>query len=182
MLHRWAVYSAAMRVLGIDPGYHRCGYAVLDAAGSAQQGAVALAASGAIVTTQKVPLALRLNELAAHLDQLLALWQPQSVAVEEIFFTSNAKTAIGVAQARGVILQRAAAAGVAVAEYTPTMVKSPLTGNGRADTAQVAFMVRQWFSMLEERRLDDELDAIAVGLCHCQRVSLLGVAPVEAPR
>jgi len=169
MLHRWAVYSAAMRVLGIDPGYHRCGYAVLDAAGSAQQGAVALAASGAIVTTQKVPLALRLNELAAHLDQLLALWQPQSVAVEEIFFTSNAKTAIGVAQARGVILQRAAAAGVAVAEYTPTMVKSQ-------------FMVRQWFSMLEERRLDDELDAIAVGLCHCQRVSLLGVAPVEAPR
>lgn len=158
-----------MRVLGIDPGYHRCGYAVLELDGSAQQGAVHLTASGSIVTTQQLTLPQRLDELARGFKQLLELWQPQCVVVEDIFFTSNVKTAIGVAQARGVILQHSAAAGISIAEYTPTMVKNQLTGNGRADKNQVAFMVRRWFSLGAERRLDDELDAIAVALCHCQR-------------
>ena len=164
-----ALYTSPVLVLGIDPGYHRCGYALLE---RDAHGPLALKGSGAIVTPRAATMAERLHELAGALDQLVALWQPQELAVEELYFTKNAKTVIGVAQARGVILARAAAHGLSVAEYTPTAVKSQLTGNGRADKQQVAYMVRRWCGMDESRRLDDELDAIAVSLCHGQRMAI----------
>lgn len=160
-----------MRVLGIDPGFHRCGFAVVEHAAPAP----ALCGSGVIVTQRGETLALRLHALALDYVRLLDEWRPQAVAVEEIYFTKNAKTAIGVAQARGVILERSAAAGLPVSEFAPTMVKSQLTGNGRADKAQVAYMVRRMIALppqADEKRLDDELDAIAVALCYCMRASI----------
>lgn len=116
-------------------------------------------------------MAVRLHALALDLNTLIGKWQPEVVAVEEVYFTKNVKTAIGVAQARGVVLERSAAVGLPVAEYTPTMVKSQLTGNGRADKAQVAFMVSKWFT-IDSGKLDDELDAIAVALCHAMRMDI----------
>lgn len=157
-----------MRILGIDPGYHRCGFAVVESNGRQVQ----LTGSGTIVTKRGETLAVRLHALALELEQLLSKWQPDWLAVEEIYFTKNAKTAIGVAQARGVVLERSAAAGVPVAEYTPTTVKSQLTGNGQADKQQVAFMVARHVSLDDGKRLDDELDAIAVALCHAMRATI----------
>jgi len=157
--------------MGIDPGFHRCGYAVVDAGA----GAETLLASGVLLTTRGKALGERLCELARGFEALLCEWTPDVVAIEEIYFTKNVKTAIDVAQARGVLLEHAAAAGVAVAEYTPTTVKSQLTGNGRADKEQVAFMVRRILRLADEQsqtRLDDELDAIAVSLCHGQRSAI----------
>jgi len=116
-------------------------------------------------------MAVRLHALALDLTRLIGEWQPEVVAVEEVYFAKNVKTAIGVAQARGVVLERSAAAGLPVAEYTPTMVKSQLTGNGRADKAQVGYMVNKWF-IVDSGKLDDELDAIAVALCHAMRMGI----------
>ena len=162
-----------MRIAGIDPGFHRCGFAVLE---RAEDGAVELLESGVLVTKRGEPLWLRLNDLARQLEQVLALWRPEHVAVEEIYFAKNAKTAIDVAQARGVILERSSAAGLGIFEYAPAMVKNQLTGNGRAEKTQVAYMVRRMISLPENaagaKRLDDELDAIAVALCHAQRVTI----------
>jgi len=158
-----------VRILGIDPGYHRCGFAVV-ARGA--PGAVELKGSGTIETRRGEDLALRLCALGLELDRLLQAWAPDCVAVEEIYFTKNAKTAIGVAQARGVVLEHSAAAGISVAEYAPTTVKSQLTGNGRATKQQVAFMVARLIKLDDTARLDDELDAIAVALCHAMRADM----------
>lgn len=164
----WRRYTLVVRIMGIDPGYHRCGYGVLEGVA----GAVRLLGSGVIVTEAGRPLSERLNHLAMELDGQLLRWRPEGVAVEEIFFTKNAKTAIGVAQARGVVLQRCASGSLPVHEYAPTMIKSQLTGNGRADKKQVEFMVRKFVDLSDEKRLDDELDAIAVALCHSQRMDV----------
>lgn len=162
-----------MRIAGIDPGFHRCGFAVLERAAG---GSVELLQSGVLVTKRGEPLWQRLSDLARQLEQMLLLWRPEHVAVEEIYFAKNAKTAIDVAQARGVILERSCAAGHQVFEYAPSTVKSQLTGNGQAEKSQVAYMVRRMISLPEDaagtRRLDDELDAIAVALCHAQRVTI----------
>jgi len=158
-----------MLILGIDPGYHRCGFAVVKRLDGNR---AELKGSGTIVTRPKEPLAVRLHALAIDLDKVIAEWKPDCVAVEEVYFAKNAKTAIGVAQARGVILEHSAGAGLGVAEYSPTTVKSQLTGNGQADKNQVAFMVKRWFKLGDSKRLDDELDAIAVALCHCMQAGI----------
>jgi crossover junction endodeoxyribonuclease RuvC len=159
-----------VRILGIDPGYHRCGYAVVE---RADGGRWRLLVSGAVVTDPSHPLASRLHQLSTDLAGLLRLWEPAELAIEELYFAKNAKTALGVAQARGVVLALAAGAGLAIAEYAPSTVKSQLTGSGRAEKAQVGFMVRRLVGGGADApaagALDDELDAIAVALCHCLR-------------
>ena len=158
-----------MRVVGIDPGYHRCGYCVLDFGGGTEE----LICSGCLVTNPQDSMADRLHSIATGLDGLLLQWQPNVLAVEQIFFAKNVKTAIGVAQARGVVLERAAALEITVAEYSPTTIKSQLTGSGKADKQQVEFMVRRWVTLPDaSKRLDDELDAIAVAICHAQRANI----------
>jgi crossover junction endodeoxyribonuclease RuvC len=161
-----------VRVLGIDPGYHRCGYGVLEQHGQQWR----LLASGAVITDRAQSMALRLHALSRELDLLCRLHQPDALAIEELYFAKNAKTAMGVAQARGVILAQAAGLGLTIAEYAPSTVKSQLTGNGAADKQQVAFMVRRLVGgglSPAADALDDELDAIAVALCH----SLRGATP-----
>ncbi|MBN2082590.1 crossover junction endodeoxyribonuclease RuvC [bacterium] len=157
-----------MRILGIDPGYHRCGFAVVTT-GERQPD---LLGSGTITTKRGDALPVRLHALALELDRLILEWQPDCLAVEELYFAKNVKTGIGVAQARGVVLEHSAAAGLPVAEYAPSVVKSQLTGNGQADKQQIAFMVGRWFKLDDQSRLDDELDAIAVALCHAMRASI----------
>lgn len=158
-------------ILGIDPGYERCGYAALEPQGSR----MLLLGSGVLRSSPSLAPAARLNQIAQGLDGLLTLWRPAAVAVEEVFFSRNAKTAMAVAQARGVVLQRSAATGCAVAEYSPTAIKKQLTGSGSADKAQVAYMARRLAEAAagsDPGKLDDELDAIAVALCHAMRQSI----------
>lgn len=158
-------------ILGIDPGYERCGYAAIEPQGSR----MLLLGSGVLRSNPGLSPAARLHQIAEGLDGLLALWRPAAVAVEEIFFSRNAKTAIAVAQARGVILERSAASGCTVAEYSPTAVKKQLTGSGSADKGQVAYMARRLaepVAGMDPGSLDDELDAIAVALCHAMRQSI----------
>lgn len=154
-----------MRIAGIDPGYHRCGWAVLEIS---KAGGI-LHGSGTILSDPSQSMAERLHSIAGGVDQLISLWQPDVMAVEELFFVKNVKTGIGVAQARGVVMQRAAAAGVQVAEYPPSMIKNQLTGSGNADKKQVEYMVRRMFDLPEDNQLDDELDAIAVAVCQAMR-------------
>ena len=157
-----------MKIAGIDPGYHRCGWAVLEIAPAGGM----LHASGTIVADAGQSMAQRLHVIAEGIDQLIGLWHPDVMAVEELFFVKNVKTGIGVAQARGVVLQRAAAAGIEVAEYPPSMIKNQLTGSGNADKKQVEYMVRRMFELPADDRLDDELDAIAVAVCQAMRSSI----------
>ena len=161
-----------MLVLGVDPGYDRCGYAIADCGTDSN---VTVLSSGVIQTHRRFTLAVRLHELAGRLDELIAAWQPQVLAAEEIYFTKNVKTAIRVAQARGVLLEHAAAAGLEVVEYTPTEIKNQLTGNGHASKAQIAYIVERLVALPPTARLDDELDAIAAVLCYHQRLK----APAE---
>ena len=155
-------YTRDVRVLGIDPGYDRCGYGLVE---TGQRRTLNLLASGVLKTKRNEPMCRRLRSIAVGLAEVIAIWKPDCVAVEELFFAKNVKTGIGVAQARGVVLERSAAAGLDVSEYPPTMVKSQLTGNGRATKQQVDFMVRKLVDVGEGKKLDDELDAIGVALC-----------------
>jgi crossover junction endodeoxyribonuclease RuvC len=156
--------AARTRILGIDPGYERCGWAVVECGPFGR--AIALLASGTLRTSAQDSFPMRLHQLAAALEQLLVLWQPASMAIEELYFNRNVKTAIMVAEARGVILERAASRGLEIGEYAPTTVKSQLTGSGRADKQQVGYMVRRLTTLGPEAVIDDEADAIAIALCH----------------
>jgi len=161
---------ANRRVLGIDPGYDRCGFAVLSC--TAQGRDAQLLGSGTLRTPRTLTLAQRLHALGQQVTQVIAEWQPDEMAVEQLFYNRNVKTVIEVSQARGVILERAAAASVHVVEYTPTTIKSQLTGNGQALKTQVAYMVGRLTGLRPGAKLDDELDAIAVALCHGMRLSV----------
>jgi crossover junction endodeoxyribonuclease RuvC len=166
--------AAPLVILGIDPGYDRCGFAVLLAQLRPQR--YRLHASGSIVTSRSDEMPRRLQQIGLEIEELLARFRPDCAAVEQIYFAKNAKTAIAVAQARGVIVERLAAASVTVAEYAPAEIKSQISGSGKADKAQVEFMVRRLVELPGDnrKRLDDELDAIAIAICHSMRLSIPG--------
>lgn len=159
-----------MIILGIDPGYHRTGFAVLEAG---KQRKPELRASGVFTTSRDEGLAERLRAIRRELMELIERHRPEEMALEELFWSKNAKTAIGVAQARGVVMVTAAELGVAVAEYTPTALKLGLTGNGQADKGQVKYMVEHMLPLAEKKRLDDEFDAIALALLHAKEKGLM---------
>jgi crossover junction endodeoxyribonuclease RuvC len=165
--------ATTRRVLGIDPGYDRCGFAVLSCTPQGRD--AQLLGSGTLRTSRSLTLPQRLHALGQQVSEVLAQWQPDEMAVEQLYYNRNVKTVIEVSQARGVILERAAAAGVKVVEYTPTAIKSQLTGNGQALKTQVAFMVCRLTGLKQGAKLDDEMDAIAVALCHGMRLSVPGV-------
>ncbi|MDO8424259.1 MAG: crossover junction endodeoxyribonuclease RuvC [bacterium] len=145
-------------VLGVDPGFDRVGVAVLDK--------TALLFSDCIVTDRKQTHAERLLFIGEALQKIIKKWKPKALAIETLFFNQNTTSAIGVAQARGVILYEAARAGLSVSEYGPQAVKIAVTGYGKADKLQMASMIKRLVVLPEtsKKRLDDELDAIAVGI------------------
>jgi crossover junction endodeoxyribonuclease RuvC len=149
-------------VLGIDPGLTRCGYAVLSARGSK----VTTIALGVLRTAPGDPLPQRLAELRGELARLIAEHRPHSVAVEQVFFQMNVRTAMSVGQASGLALAEAAAAGCEVAQYTPTQVKDAVTGYGAAGKEQVQRMVQARLKLSELPRPADAADAAALALCH----------------
>ncbi|MBY0472973.1 crossover junction endodeoxyribonuclease RuvC [Patescibacteria group bacterium] len=149
-----------MRVLAFDPGFERLGIAVVEKI----KGKEVLLHSECVRTSAKLTFPQRLAELGVAVQATIDLWQPGCVAVESIFFEKNAKTAMDVAGVRGMLLYIASSVGLPVHEYTPLQVKVAITGYGKGDKAAIAAMVPRLITIPEKKRLDDEMDAIAVGL------------------
>ena len=162
-----------MIALGIDPGIATTGYGVVREEKTGQLTALAY---GVILTPKTSLLPERLQLLRSELKGLLAEWQPQICAVEELFFASNVKTAITVGQARGVILLTIADAGLPVGEYTPLQVKQAISGYGQADKKQMQEMVRMLLNLRTIPKPDDAADALAIAITHIQmrRYNALG--------
>jgi len=157
-----------MRILGIDPGTVTTGYGIIEAEGSW----VKAGEYGLISVSPAQPLPLRLAYLYEQVLSLIRKEKPSCLAVEEIFFNRNTRTAMAVGQARGVVILAAIHAGLEIAEYTPLEVKQAVTGYGRAPKYQVQKMVQAILNLPRFPTPDDVADALAVALCHASRQSL----------
>jgi crossover junction endodeoxyribonuclease RuvC len=161
-----------MLVLGIDPGLATTGYGLT--LGDGQR--LELVAYGTIRTPPKTPTAERLMLLHDGLAAILAQYHPDEAAVEELFFSTNARTAIAVGQARGVVILTLAEAGLSIAEYTPLEVKQAITGYGQADKTQVQQMVRLLLGLSVPPQPDDAADALAISICHHNSMRLASLS------
>ncbi len=152
-----------MRVLGIDCGGEYTGYGVVeqDAAGELRH-----LVSGAIRLNPRKPLPTRLNEIFDQLRALVATHQPEVVAIEEVFYAVNAKSALKLGQVRGVAMLAAASCGLEVAEYAPLAIKSAVVGYGRAEKSQVQQMVTRLLRLPALPQPQDASDALAIAICH----------------
>ncbi len=159
-----------MRILGIDPGYAIMGYGVIDKKGNK----FTSCEHGAILTEAGMAPVDRLKILYNELMELIAEFQPDVAAVEQLFFNTNQKTAIMVSQARGVALLACANSGLAVHEYTPLQIKIATVGYGRAEKKQVQHMVKTMLSLNEVPKPDDTADALACALCHGNSLTYSG--------
>jgi crossover junction endodeoxyribonuclease RuvC len=149
-------------VLGIDPGTAITGYGLV----REDDGGLALVACGAITTAAGQPLSVRLQAIYRGLGDVIQAYQPDTSAVEELFFSRNVRTALSVGHARGVALLALADAGLDVYEYKPMEVKQAVAGYGGADKQQVQEMVRMLLQLEDAPQPDDAADAVAVAICH----------------
>ena len=151
-----------MRILGIDPGYGRTGWGVIEG----NKSTWAHVAHGCLETSVEDPFVERLKEIQKMLRAIIQEYAPAQAAVEELFFYKNVKTAIKVGQARGVILLTLADAGLPIGEYTPLEVKQTITGYGRADKRQLTTLIRHELHLKTDPTPDDAADALAIALAH----------------
>jgi crossover junction endodeoxyribonuclease RuvC len=152
-----------MRVtLGVDPGTAIVGYAVV----SEEHNRLKLLVCDVITTPATMPFPERLSKIFHELVECIDRYQPQDVAVEELFFARNARTAIAVGQGRGIVLLAAAEAGLPVSEYTPMQVKQAVQGYGSATKHQVGEMVKLLLGLPAVPKPDDAADAAAIAICH----------------
>ena len=162
-----------MLILGIDPGFAIVGFGLVEA----DRGRQRLVQCGAITTPAGEPLPARLRQIADDMDLLLAQFQPQAMAVEELFFNNNITTGIGVAQARGVILLAVQQANIPIFEYKPMQVKQAVVGYGNASKHQVMDMTKRILHLEAVPKPDDAADAVAIALCHARSsTSLLAMS------
>lgn len=152
-----------MRVLGCDPGYAIAGYGVVDSPKGAPLRALTF---GAATTQAHTPFEDRLEEVYDDFCALITQYSPDVMAIETLFYTTNQKTAIAVAEARGVILLAAKKAGLPIFEYSPLQVKQSITGYGKATKRQMQEMTRRLLHLKEIPKPDDAADALAIALCH----------------
>ena len=148
--------------MGIDPGLSRCGYGVVRQKGRATEAV----AAGIIRTDKDDPIPRRLFELQNELVDLMGTYSPDAVAIEQVLFQVNVRTAMGVGQASGVAMAAAVGAGAEVFEYSPTQIKKAVTGWGGADKDQMGKMVQTLLSLPLPLKPVDAADAAAVALCH----------------
>ncbi len=151
-----------MKILGIDPGTAICGYGMIEE----NKSKIKHLFSGCITSTKKETLVQRLDKIYQELLDLIRKEKPDAVAVEELFFAANAKTAISVGHARGVILLACSQAGVPVFEYTPLQVKQAICGYGRGEKKQIQKMVQILLGLKEIPKPDDAADGLAIAICH----------------
>jgi crossover junction endodeoxyribonuclease RuvC len=150
-------------VLAIDPGFDRLGVAVLEKRGGKEN----LLFSKCIVTNPKDLHNKRLLDIGLGVREIISEWKPTSLAIETLFFNQNISSALGVAQARGVVIFEASSAGLEVCEYAPQAIKVAVTGYGKATKSQMKSMIDRLIDIPKSvKKLDDELDAIAVGITH----------------
>src|SRR5262252_6119518 len=155
-----------MRVLGVDPGLTRCGLGVIEGAPGR---APVLVAADVLRTPPGDDIAARLLALEAGIEEWLTAHQPDAMAVERVFSQHNVRTVMGTAQAGAVAVVCAARRGLPVALHTPSEVKAAVTGNGRADKAQVTMMVTRLLRLDDPPRPADTADALALAICHLWR-------------
>ena len=161
-----------MIILGIDPGVATIGFGVI----RAERGKNTLLRYGVITTPPGIPLSSRLLQIDRDMEELIHTFQPDEMAVEELFFSKNITTGIAVAHGRGVML------GVSIFEYTPMQVKQAVAGYGGADKRQVMLMTQRLLNMKQIPRPDDAADALAIAICHGRSAtSLLNTERVFDP-
>ena len=158
-----------MRILGIDPGVATIGFGVVDSG----KNRMSLLKCGVITTPAHTSLSSRLEQIFRDMEDLLALFKPDAVSVEELFFNTNITTGIAVAHARGVILLACRLAGVQIFEYTPLQVKQSVVGYGRAEKKQVMDMVKRLCNLPAPPKPDDAADAVALAICHARSATSL---------
>lgn len=151
-----------MKILGVDPGTARIGWGLI----VEDKGGVTAKAYGCITTEKTDALPDRLSDIYRAFTKLLKTYKPESVSVEDLFFATNAKTAISVGQARGVILLAAAQAKIPVASYSPMTVKKTITGSGSAEKSQIGKMITRILRLKEMPKPDDVADALAIATTH----------------
>ena len=156
------VVKLALIILGIDPGYAIVGYGVIEY----KNNHFKVLDFGAITTQAHTDFNDRLYHIYSGLTNLVEIYKPDAMAIEELFFNNNAKTALTVGQARGVIILAAVQKKVPIFEYTPLQVKQALTGYGRASKGQIQQMMKSMLGLNEIPKPDDVADALAIAVCH----------------
>ncbi|HRY36679.1 MAG TPA: crossover junction endodeoxyribonuclease RuvC [Candidatus Magasanikbacteria bacterium] len=156
-----------MRILGIDPGYGRMGYGIIEKTKGNQWRVLVY---GCLNTEAKKPFIERLSEIKNKVDTLAKKYKPEVMGVEKLFFFKNAKTAMDVGQARGVILLSGIEQKMKVHEYTPLQIKQAITGYGKAEKKQMQKMVGMILGLKQKIKSDDAADALAVALCTAQSI------------
>lgn len=160
-----------MRIVGIDPGSGGTGYGIIETDGFTHR----LMLYGAITASAKKPFQERLLKIHNELNKILARVQADAMAIEEVFYAANVQAALRLGHARGVALLSAAEHGLSVYEYSPLEIKSAVAGYGRADKFQIQAMVRLLLKMPELPSPDHAADALAVAICHANRIKFLGL-------
>ncbi len=164
-----AVIIVYMKIIAIDPGYERVGIAILEKTNSRE----ALLFSECFKTLATESAEERLRQIGTEISSLIKKYQPEAMAIETLFFKTNAKTAMKVSEARGVMLYVAAQNDIKVMELTPLQIKVAVTGYGRSEKTQITTMVQKLIKIDKKIKYDDEYDAIAAGLTYfaCCRAS-----------
>ncbi len=164
--------------MGVDPGLTRCGLSLVEGGSGRQVTALDV---DVVRTPADMPLAERLVRIADAAEYWMDTHAPTAVAIERVFAQHNVRTAMGTAQAGGVIALAAARRGIAVSFHTPSEVKSAVTGNGTADKQQVTAMVTRILALQQKPSPADAADALALAICHCWRAPMLArMAQAEA--
>lgn len=174
-----AINLDPMRVFGVDCGTEVTGFGVVESDNGKGQPRLTCLAMGAIRLLKTRPLTERLDQVFRELSAELERWKPDTVAVEEVFYSVNAKSALKLGQVRGVALLSAARLGLPVAEYAPLKIKSSVVGYGMAQKEQVQFMVARLLGLAEVPQPADAADALAIAICHihtAQTLALQGIA------
>ena len=159
--------SEVLVVLGIDPGYAIVGYGIV----SAQSGSYKPVAYGCITTEAHEDFNFRLKTIFESVNQVIKRAKPDCIAIEKLYFQNNQKTAIMVAEARGVILLAAELNNIPIYEYTPLQIKQNLVGYGRAEKGQIMYMTKLLLGLTETPKPDDTADALAIAICHANFIS-----------
>lgn len=164
-----------MRILGIDPGTAITGYGILDINGNKFQ----VVDYGAILTPSNLELAVRLEKIYKEIINIIESYQPDHLAIEELFFNKNTKTALAVGHARGVIILAGSLKNLVIEEYTPLQVKQAVVGYGRAEKRQVQEMVRIMLKLEKIPKPDDVADALALAICHAHSYNFNKIIKVK---
>ena len=170
--------SGTIRVMGVDPGLTRCGMSLVEGGRGREVTALDV---DVIRTPSDMPLPERLLQISEAAEYWMDTHRPDVIAIERVFAQHQVSTAMGTAQAGGVVALAAAKRGIRVAFHTPSEVKSAVTGNGRADKAQVTTMITRILALQQKPTPADAADALALAICHCWRAPLLDrMAKAEA--